>query len=91
MYPSYRINMKGSVIEGFQFIDKVSFTSGSNSFLDVSFLITLLHRNSVHDCIDIPPPHMEVNGTPEHILQNIFLCVQQNKDIHTGLELLEGE
>ncbi len=25
------------------------------------------------------------------ILQNIFLCVQQNKDIHTGLELLEGE
>ncbi len=37
MYPSYLINMKGSVIEGFQFIDKVSFTSGSNSFLDVSF------------------------------------------------------
>ncbi len=26
-----------------------------------------------------------------HILQNIFLCVQQNKDIHTGLELIEGE
>ncbi len=26
-----------------------------------------------------------------HILQNIFLCVQQNKDIHTGLELLDGE
>ncbi len=25
------------------------------------------------------------------ILQNIFLCVQQNKDIHTGLELLESE
>ncbi len=25
-----------------------------------------------------------------HILQNIFLCVQQNKDIHTGLKLLEG-
>ncbi len=34
---------------------------------------------------------MEVNGTPEHILQDIFLCVQQNKEIHTGLELLEGE
>ncbi len=37
---------------------------------------------------------IEVNGVPEsvsHILQNIFLCVQQNKDIHTGLELLEGE
>ncbi len=31
---------------------------------------------------------MEVNGAPE---QNIFLCVEQNKDIHTGLELLEGE
>ncbi len=28
---------------------------------------------------------------PVYILQNIFLCVQQNKDIHTGLELLEGE
>ncbi len=26
-----------------------------------------------------------------HFLQNIFLCVQQNKDIHTGLELFEGE
>ncbi len=38
---------------------------------------------------------MEVNGAQNgsvaHILQNIFLCVQQNKDIHTGLELLEGE
>ncbi len=37
---------------------------------------------------------MEVNGAPElfpHILQNNFLCVRKNKDIHTGLELLEGE
>ncbi len=31
------------------------------------------------------------NCSVSHILQNIFLCVQQNKDIHTGLELLEGE
>ncbi len=31
-------------------------------------------------------PH---NCSVSHILQNIFLCVQQNKDIHTGLELLE--
>ncbi len=31
------------------------------------------------------------NGSVSHILQNIFLCVQQNKDIHTGLELLDGE
>ncbi len=23
--------------------------------------------------------------------QNIFLCVRQNKEIHTGLELLEGD
>ncbi len=30
------------------------------------------------------------NGSVSHILQNIFLCVQQNKYIHTGLELLEG-
>ncbi len=28
------------------------------------------------------------NGSVSHILQNIFLSVQQNKDIHTGLELL---
>ncbi len=28
------------------------------------------------------------NGSVSHILQNIFLCVQLNKDIHTGLELL---
>ncbi len=38
---------------------------------------------------------MEVNGAQNcsvsHILQNIFLCVQQNKHIHTGLEILEGE
>ncbi len=31
------------------------------------------------------------NCSVSHILQNIFLCVQQNKDIYTGLELLEGE
>ncbi len=36
---------------------------------------------------------MEVNGAPElsHILQNILLCVQQNEDIHTDLEIIEGE
>ncbi len=37
---------------------------------------------------------MEVNGAPgtgSHILQNILLCVQQNKDIHTALELHKGE
>ncbi len=31
------------------------------------------------------------NCSVSHILQNIFLCVQQSKDIHTGLELLEGD
>ncbi len=31
------------------------------------------------------------NCSVAHILQNIFLCVQHNKDIHKGLELLEGE
>ncbi len=31
------------------------------------------------------------NCSVSHILQNIFLCVQQNKDIHTSLELLEDE
>ncbi len=31
------------------------------------------------------------NCSVSHILQNIFLCVQQNKDIHTDLEILEGE
>ncbi len=37
---------------------------------------------------------MEVNGAPKQLtnfLQNIFLCFRQNKEIHTGLELLEGE
>ncbi len=29
------------------------------------------------------------NCSVSHILQNIFLCFQQNKDIHKGLELLE--
>ncbi len=31
------------------------------------------------------------NSLITNFLQNIFLCVQQNKEIHTGLELLEGE
>ncbi len=31
------------------------------------------------------------NCSDSHILQNIFLRVRQNKDIHSGLELLEGE
>ncbi len=30
------------------------------------------------------------NSLVTNFLQNIFLCVQQNKEIHTGLELLEG-
>ncbi len=31
------------------------------------------------------------NCSVSYILQNIFLCGMQNKDIQTGLELLEGE
>jgi len=35
---------------------------------------------------------MEVNGAKVPIvLQNIFLCVQQKKETHTGLQKLEGE
>ncbi len=39
---------------------------------------------------------MEVNGAPKQpglqtYVTNIFLCVQQNKETHTGLELLDGE
>ncbi len=31
------------------------------------------------------------NSLVTNFLQNIFLCARQNKEIHTGLELLEGE
>ncbi len=31
------------------------------------------------------------NSLATNFLQNIFLCVRQNKEIHKGLELLEGE
>ncbi len=31
------------------------------------------------------------NSLITNFLQNIFLCVQQNKHIHTGLEILEDE
>ncbi len=31
------------------------------------------------------------NSLLTNFLQSIFLCVRQNKDIHTGLELLESE
>ncbi len=31
------------------------------------------------------------NSLVTNFLQNIFLCVRQNKEIYTGLELLEGE
>ncbi len=34
---------------------------------------------------------MPQNCSVYHIVQNILICVQKNKDIHTGLELLEGE
>ncbi len=38
---------------------------------------------------------VDVNGAQNSLvtsfLLNIYICVQQNKDIHTGLELLEGE
>ncbi len=37
---------------------------------------------------------MEVNGAPELLCfphSSEYLYVQQNKDIHTGLELLQGE
>ncbi len=37
---------------------------------------------------------MEINGAPQlfgYILQNNFLFVQQNKDIYSGLEELDGE
>jgi len=35
---------------------------------------------------------MEVNGAKvPMVLQNIFLCVQQKKETHTGLQQLEGE
>jgi len=35
---------------------------------------------------------MEVNGAKVPIvLHNIFLCVQEKKETHTGLQQLEGE
>jgi len=39
-------------------------------------------------------PTMEVSGHRQlstDILQNIFFCVQQMKETHTGLEQLDGE
>jgi len=32
-----------------------------------------------------------INSLVIDIFQNIFLCVQQKKEIHTGLQQLEGE
>jgi len=38
---------------------------------------------------------MEFNGDQQllitHIVQNIFFCVKQEKETHTGLKQLEGE
>ncbi len=31
------------------------------------------------------------NSLVTNFPQNIFLCVRQNKEFHTGLEILEGE
>ncbi len=36
-------------------------------------------------------PMVPQNCSVSHILQNIFLCVQQNKDINTGLEILDSK
>ncbi len=45
------------------------------------------HRRKKILCKSMVPQNCSVS----HILQNIFLCVQQNKHIHTGLELHEDE
>jgi len=34
---------------------------------------------------------MYFNGLVTHFLQNTLFCVHQKKEIHTGLEQLEGE
>ncbi len=31
------------------------------------------------------------NSLVTNFLQNIFFCIQQNKEMNTGLELLEGQ
>ncbi len=36
-------------------------------------------------------PMVPQNSLVTNLIQNIFLCVRQNKEIHAGLELLEGE
>jgi len=38
-----------------------------------------------------PTMEVPVNCLVADILQNIFPCVQQKKEIHTGLKQLEGE
>ncbi len=37
------------------------------------------------------PSMVPQNSLVTNFLQNIFLCVQQNKDIQTGFEIIEGE
>jgi len=51
-------------------------------------------------CMEEEKKNMEVNVDPSTIwlpkiftenIQNIFFCAQHKKEIHTGLEQLEGE
>ncbi len=54
--------------------------SGNRAVLDHSIYFVLLWKSMVPQ-----------NSLITNFLQNIFLCVRQNKDIHTVLEILEGE
>ncbi len=76
MYPSYLINIIGSVKEQIPvYLHKVSFTSGSYSFLDASFLITLLHHNltSNHVFIDMFSHHIFIFNIHFHNSIQIFI------------------
>ncbi len=63
-----------------RYSDECGKQSSSGALLTSIFFFFLLWKSMVPQ-----------NSLVTNFLQNIFLCVRQNKDIHTGLELLEGE
>ncbi len=62
------------------------------SLLVILCIIVYVTNKKLLILLSICFPTMEVKiCSVSHFPQNVFLCVQLNKDIHTGLELLEGE
>ncbi len=70
---------------------KVCNNNNNNNNLLHLYSAFLGTQSTLHGGGESPQPLPFLMDYNQSKIQNIFLCVQQNKHIHTGLALLEGE